>query len=101
MLESKIISNINTNIVPIKLNRCSNTPNEIQTHKFKCNIPYILLNTPRKNELAFVYGCFITYAAHIKMFNMNKITIYSEICNKVVGFQQIGEKLIYKLGVNI
>ena len=31
---------------------------------------------------------------------MSKITIYSKACNKVAGFQQMGEKFIQKLVIN-
>jgi hypothetical protein len=31
---------------------------------------------------------------------MSKITIYSEACNKVASFQQMGEEFIRKLVIN-
>jgi len=40
---------------------------------------------------------FVLFKNHKKLNNMSKNTIYSEACNKVVGFQTMGEEFIRKL----
>ncbi len=43
---------------------------------------------------------FIARINHLKKLSMSKVTIYDEACNKVAGFQEMGEEFTRKLVIN-